>query len=259
MAKFCNQFDRVCAELGAAVVYCHHHSKGDQGQKRASDRASGSGVFARDPDALIDMIELEVTEGIQNTYVARRECDSIAEALDLDAFGWRGECPEDDALVVDKLVKWAESQGFGEIVRRVRPEVRAQALEATGWRIEGILREFRPFKPRQIWFAYPCHKIDDNDVLADAKAAGELPQRRSRDEAIEAERMILIENYKGAFSEVKKNNKGRSVKVKQMAKQLEVTEKTVRANINKYGDEMDLEFDKGEVFEASENEENDEK
>ena len=58
MAKFCNQFDRVCAELGAAVIYCHHHSKGDQGQKRASDRASGSGVFARDQDALIDMIEL---------------------------------------------------------------------------------------------------------------------------------------------------------------------------------------------------------
>ena len=45
MAHFCNQFDRVCFELGAAVIYCHHHSKGSQGSKRSMDRASGSGVF----------------------------------------------------------------------------------------------------------------------------------------------------------------------------------------------------------------------
>ena len=62
MAHFCNQFDRVCTELGCAVIYCHHHSKGMQGNKRSMDRASGSGVFARDPDALLDLLELEVTE-----------------------------------------------------------------------------------------------------------------------------------------------------------------------------------------------------
>lgn len=28
MAHFCNQFDKVCTELGCAVIYCHHHSKG---------------------------------------------------------------------------------------------------------------------------------------------------------------------------------------------------------------------------------------
>jgi len=58
MAKFCNQFDRICTELSCAMIYCHHHSKGAQGHKTAMDRASGSGVFARDPDALIDMIEI---------------------------------------------------------------------------------------------------------------------------------------------------------------------------------------------------------
>jgi len=58
MAHFCNQFDKVCTELGCSVIYCHHHSKGVQGNKRSMDRASGSGVFARDPDALLDLIEL---------------------------------------------------------------------------------------------------------------------------------------------------------------------------------------------------------
>lgn len=66
MAAFCNQFDKICAETGCSVIYCHHHSKGIQGAKRAMDRASGSGVFARDPDAQLDMIQLELSDDLMN-------------------------------------------------------------------------------------------------------------------------------------------------------------------------------------------------
>ena len=66
MGQFCNQFDKICTETGCSAIYCHHHSKGAQGNKRAMDRASGSGVFARDPDAQLDMIQLELTEDIKN-------------------------------------------------------------------------------------------------------------------------------------------------------------------------------------------------
>ncbi len=62
MGAFCNQFDKICNETGCAAIYCHHHSKGSQGFKKAMDRASGSGVFARDPDAQLDMIQLETSE-----------------------------------------------------------------------------------------------------------------------------------------------------------------------------------------------------
>ena len=80
MAAFCNQFDKICAETGCAVIYCHHHSKGAQGAKRAMDRASGSGVFARDPDAQLDMIQLELTDDLANRV---RDGNSTA---------WRLEC-----------------------------------------------------------------------------------------------------------------------------------------------------------------------
>jgi regulatory protein RepA len=60
MAYFGNQFDYICNELGCSVLYCHHHSKGAQGMKKAGDRGSGSGVFTRDADAIIDMTPLEV-------------------------------------------------------------------------------------------------------------------------------------------------------------------------------------------------------
>ena len=66
MGQFCNQFDKICAETGCSTIYCHHHSKGAQGAKKAMDRASGSGVFARDPDAQLDMIQLELDDDIKN-------------------------------------------------------------------------------------------------------------------------------------------------------------------------------------------------
>lgn len=66
MGAFCNQFDKICTETGCSAIYCHHHSKGAQGMKKAMDRASGSGVFARDPDAQLDIIELELSDHIKD-------------------------------------------------------------------------------------------------------------------------------------------------------------------------------------------------
>ncbi len=62
MGAFTNIFDKISKETGCTIIYSHHHSKGAQGFKRAMDRASGSGVFARDPDAQLDMIQLETTD-----------------------------------------------------------------------------------------------------------------------------------------------------------------------------------------------------
>lgn len=62
MAQFCNGIDRIAAAADSAVIYCHHHSKGDQSWKSSMDRASGSGVFARDVDALLDITELELPQ-----------------------------------------------------------------------------------------------------------------------------------------------------------------------------------------------------
>lgn len=94
MANFCNQFDKVCTELGCAVVYCHHHSKGSQGGKRSMDRASGSGVFARDPDALLDLIELDVNENLVEQQSNRAVCDVCMKWL--QKYGKEDIANEDD-------------------------------------------------------------------------------------------------------------------------------------------------------------------
>ena len=66
MAIFTNLFDMISKETGCTIIFSHHHSKGPQGFKKAMDRASGSGVFARDPDALVDLIELSITEDLRS-------------------------------------------------------------------------------------------------------------------------------------------------------------------------------------------------
>lgn len=81
VGKFCNGLD-VLANTGASVIYAHHHSKGAQGAKTSMDRASGSGVFGRDADAMIDMIELAIPE---------EAADEVAERYGEDATGWRVE------------------------------------------------------------------------------------------------------------------------------------------------------------------------
>nr|WP_275895736.1 ArpU family phage packaging/lysis transcriptional regulator [Streptococcus intermedius] len=72
---------KVAAELGSSVIYCHHHSKGSQGGKKSMDRASGSGVFARDPDALIDLVELDVTEELLTQRLNQAACEVYKRAL----------------------------------------------------------------------------------------------------------------------------------------------------------------------------------
>lgn len=55
ISTFCNALDKIAHETGAAVVYDHHHPKGNTADRKVTDRGSGSGVFARDADAICDL------------------------------------------------------------------------------------------------------------------------------------------------------------------------------------------------------------
>lgn len=174
MAKFCNQFDLVCRELDCAVIYCHHHSKGAQGGKRSMDRASGSGVFARDPDAMLDMTELTPTDAIREQLRNKAACRVIKAMLDkrghADAYG------PDDTLSKSRMLAVAkECLGLADL-RAIDAEVAAAQKQADGmtaWRIEGTLREFARFDPVNLWFDYPVHK-PDTGLLEDLQPDGDV-------------------------------------------------------------------------------------
>ena len=176
MARFCNQFDKVCTELGCAVIYCHHHSKGRQGDKRSMDRVSGSGVFARDPDALLDMIELPVSEELRRQELNNAVCAACAAALEragkLEEAGQDDLCSERAALEACESV--LGEQEYRDMLAAVQ-ESRRAAEASTAWRIEGTLREFPRFQPVNVWFRYPIHRPDSSGVLADIDPEGQEP------------------------------------------------------------------------------------
>lgn len=59
IGALCRGLDSICERFGCTVVYAHHHSKGDKTTSSVIDRGSGSGVFARDADAILDLSELD--------------------------------------------------------------------------------------------------------------------------------------------------------------------------------------------------------
>ncbi len=173
MAEFCNLFDKVAHEVGCAVIYCHHHSKGAQGGKRSMDRASGSGVFARDPDALIDLVELKVPAEVMAEESAAFRNARVREALDAGVPGWRESCPAPDDDVA--MMKWVAAAGGDAAAAQAYgwAEADEEVSGWTAWRVEGTLREFKSFRPRRVWFRYPLHHLDVAGRLAGCRAEGE--------------------------------------------------------------------------------------
>lgn len=185
MARFCNQFDLVCTELGCAVIYCHHHSKGAQGGKKSMDRASGSGVFARDPDALLDLIELEPTDDLIKQEINKALCRGCLEWIRIHSPSLEDGLSEGDmynprimADYCENKLPRAEFEALGQHLECIEEKVKKK----TAWRIEGTLREFPRFSPVNTWFDYPIHVMDDVGVLGDIQPENEKPpwQRKKK-------------------------------------------------------------------------------
>ena len=122
MANFCNQFDKICTELHAAVIYCHHHSKGAQGGKKSMDRASGSGVFARDPDAMLDLTELELTEELRKHEDGKARIRGIERALNEFSPGWTSDIGQDDRLSPSQMLDFAAGLSTRQKSRKRLPD-----------------------------------------------------------------------------------------------------------------------------------------
>lgn len=236
MAHFCNQFDKVCTELGCAVIYCHHHSKGAQGGKRSMDRASGSGVFARDPDALIDLVELELNDDILKQEKNKAVCkvcegwlykyDKLYHASQDDL------CSETQMLALCR--EYLENDAYECVIEDVG-KARKSVESRSAWRIEGTLREFPKFAPVNLWFKYPVHNIDNIGVLKDIAVDDGMPtwKKNFAKKKTDAERKTERKNsLETAFEACGIDDK---VTVKAMAEYMGVTEKTVRNRLKEHG------------------------
>ena len=59
IASLLNEIEAIAVETGAAIAFGAHYSKGNQAGKEVIDRIGGSGVFARDPDSILNFTRHE--------------------------------------------------------------------------------------------------------------------------------------------------------------------------------------------------------
>ncbi len=59
VAKLLREFEKLASSLNVAIAFAHHFAKGNSSEKGSIDRASGSGVWAREPDAILMVTPLD--------------------------------------------------------------------------------------------------------------------------------------------------------------------------------------------------------
>lgn len=222
MAKFCNQFDKIADALGASVIYAHHHSKGAQGGKKSMDRASGSGVFARDPDALLDMIELDMNKEVKEHFINEARVEVMHAVLDKYVPKWRTyiyQTKKTDDHDFEAMNDYcAEMLGFEQMNElQYLTELKVdEAKHITALQISGTLREFATFDPINCFFKYPVHFLDNANLLKGCRPEGSKKKSKfeKMNETNKKKQDENIELFLNAFDQL--NHDGQ-VTVKELA------------------------------------------
>lgn len=222
MAKFCNQFDKIADALGASVIYAHHHSKGAQGGKKSMDRASGSGVFARDPDALLDMIELDMNKEVKEHFINEARVEAMHAVLDKYVPKWRTyiyQTKKTDDHDFEAMNDYcAEMLGFEQMNElQYLTELKVdEAKHITALQISGTLREFATFDPINCFFKYPVHFLDNANLLKGCRPEGSKKKSKfeKMNETNKKKQDENIELFLNAFDQL--NHDGQ-VTVKELA------------------------------------------
>lgn len=222
MAKFCNQFDKIADALGASVIYAHHHSKGAQGGKKSMDRASGSGVFARDPDALLDMIELDMNKEVKEHFINEARVEAMQAVLDKYVPKWRTyiyQTKKTDDHDFEAMNDYcAEMLGFEQMNElQYLTELKVdEAKHITALQISGTLREFATFDPINCFFKYPVHFLDNGNLLKGCRPEGSKKKSKfeKMNETNKKKQDENIELFLNAFEQL--NHDGQ-VTVKELA------------------------------------------
>lgn len=242
MAAFCNQFDKVATELGCAVIYCHHHSKGAQGGKKSQDRASGSGVFARDPDALLDMSELPMSDAMRTAQANAATAEICLKWLRRFKNNWHELASQDDQCSAVKMMEICRDHLPERSMQMMGGEIQAakdRIAARTAWRIEPTLREFAAFPARNLFFEYPVHvcdvdgqmkdvQVDDGRPWGGSKERKKTPQDRKKERQEEFDTAYEVCAADG------------EVTVAAMAEYLSVSDDTVRRRVKEFEKSYDV-------------------
>ena len=240
VGEFCANLDVICRETGAAVIFSHHHSKGDQGYKSAQDRASGSGVFARDPDTMVDMIELDID---QETYLAMRgsfACRYWIRLLDENFPNWKDGVSEDSLEKSGDLAQIYQNKAHvtTKVLSYLNANIDdrfAESMKGTvPMRLEFTLREFATPEPINMFFRYPVHVLDEDGVLAAADPKMHI-QGEKQSKAKASKKTKKEAFYEAVVSVISEQG---FATYKDLMEKTKLSERSVKERVKELGDEF---------------------
>ena len=155
----------------------------------------------------------------------------------LARFGFAQDISQDDRVTLSAMQQIAhdklQSASYTLMMQDI-DKAKAAVRARTAWRIEGTFREFPKLPPLNLWFDYPIHRADEDEVLKDAKYDGEfdpkqnLGRKKSKKE-LKAERNSDIEvTFEGQQTDG-------IASIKDMAEASGKSEDTVRRHLKEHG------------------------
>ena len=206
------------------------------------DRASGSGVFARDADALIDLIELEVTEAMWRLEENRAICKVYADAIRKTHMDYYMEnVGQDDLLSAAQMQQHAENALARWELQQIQSNIETAKTDSrrkSAWRLEGTLREFPKFDSVDVWFDYPTHQVDTSGIMKDLEPEGEMSSwgkkgnsaKKTPEETAErkANELEIV------FSEIEEQADGEPVTLNDLEDDIRVSRNTLKKIIRQH-------------------------
>lgn len=175
--KFMKILNKLKDGLNCSIVFVHHHSKGLQGEKASWDRYSGSGVFARNVDTLMDLSNINTETGDTAARVtAFRQCRALNEYGKKNLANWSDVDSDDPGEIGNKMRKYY-GMTFEEIDEITSPFVN-KPIKA--FMVSGTVRHFEDFEPFKVIYDYPLHVPDDRNLLERSFVTGSAQDQKQR-------------------------------------------------------------------------------
>lgn len=133
-----SQFDKIARETGSSVIYAHHFAKGTGGDRAAIDRGAGAGTFARDPDAILTMTQLDITDPAEPSNTAWRMEYVLREFPNKEpvSFWWKYPMHQIEPDLKDVQVETSATRA-----EKVRQQIRKKELKEQNDRVTQIAKQ----------------------------------------------------------------------------------------------------------------------
>ena len=242
---FCNDLDKIAKETGSAIFYTHHHAKGDQGGKKAMDRGSGSGVFSRDPDLMIDLTLLEIDGQTKAALLNNKMCDFWKSKLDETGKPWADRCSPSDLrssgslAALYQLISGTDSSRISIMVMEEQQKFEAEIEKTRAFRMEFVVRSFETPEPQNVTFRHPIHCLDKSGALVMAEPETHILGQKKKDTATVKERKI--DTFVETTDQLILSSPEGFTTYSEIADALEIDARTVTRRLNSLADRYEVE------------------